>query len=139
MNSNVHTSATSGFGFPKREEQAPPLQRKRNSFSNRTHTGRWKSFVGEALRLPQRTVWIHKTGCPEFVIRTRGANPYRDRQNFTLPRRGVQSEITKRADMKSAPTGNCEFFATPFLYSYTLCCFCFSTALILSVFLLMMQ
>ena len=63
MNSNVHTSATSGFGFPKREEQAPPL---------------------------------------------RGSK-------------------IKRAESR------------PFLYSYTLCCFCFSTALILSVFLLMMQ
>ena len=65
MNSNVHTSATSGFGFPKREEQAPPL-------------------------------------------------------------RG--SEI-KRAEFR------------PFLYKpfYTPSCFCFSTALILSVFLLMMQ
>ena len=76
MNSNVHTSATSGFRFLKREEQAPPLQRKRNAFSNRTHTGRSKSFVGEALRLPQRTVWIHKTGRREFVSRTRGALPY---------------------------------------------------------------
>ena len=64
MNSNVHTSATSGLDSTKRD-----------------------------------------------VV---GAVPYGDRQNFTLPRRGVQSEITKRADMKSAPTGNCEFFATPF-------------------------
>ena len=40
MNSNVHTSASYGLEFTKREEQAPPLQRKRNSFSNRTHTDR---------------------------------------------------------------------------------------------------